>query len=84
MERSLVIGKHSVRNTIVAAISGMGIDISNTDAENLLALVRKASCQMHRSLSVSELFLLYEDMMSGNNTFDDDCECSHEPAQTSE
>ena len=27
---------------------------------------------MHRSLSDRELFLLYEDMMSGNNTFDDD------------
>lgn len=84
MERSLVIGKHSVRNTIVAAISGMGIDINNTDAENLLALVRKASCQMHRSLSVSELFLLYEDMMSGNNTFDDDCEDPSDPSQAVE
>lgn len=84
MERSLVIGKHSVRNTIVAAISGMGIDINNTDAENLLALVRKASCQMHRSLTVSELFLLYEDMMSGNNTFDDECPESTDSSPSSE
>ncbi len=70
-ERSLVIGKHSVRNTIVAAMSDMGIEISRNDAENLLVLVRKASSQMHRCLNQSELFLLYEDMMSGNNTFDD-------------
>ncbi len=71
MERSIIIGKHSVRNTITATLSDMGIEISRNDAENLLTLVRKASCQMHRSLSQSELFLLYEDMMSGNNTFDD-------------
>lgn len=71
MERSIVIGKHSVRNTIIAALSDMNVDINRNDAENLLELVRKASCQMHRSLSLSELFLLYEDMMSGNNAFDD-------------
>lgn len=79
-ERSLVIGKHSVRNTIVAAMDEMGIEISRNDAENLLALVRKASSQMHRSLAPSELFLLYEDMMSGNNTFDDDAP-EQEPVQ---
>ncbi len=71
MERSLVIGKHSVRNTVVAAMAQMGIEISRNDAENLLPLVRKASSQMHRSLTDRELFLLYEDLMSGNNTFDD-------------
>lgn len=72
MERTLVIGKHSVRNTIVAAMAEMGIELSRDDAESLLGLVRKASTMMHRSLSQRELFLLYEDMMSGNNTFDDD------------
>lgn len=70
-ERTLVIGKHSVRNTVVAAMSGMGIELSREDAESLLELVRKASIMMHRSLTDRELFLLYEDMMSGNNTFDD-------------
>ncbi len=81
MERSLVIGKHSVRNTIVAAMGDMGIEISRNDAENLLSLVRRASSQMHRSLTQSELFLLYEDMMSGNNTFDD--EAAPAPGQPS-
>ncbi len=82
MERSIIIGKHSVRNTVTATLSDMGIEISREDAENLLVLVRKASCQMHRSLSQSELFLLYEDMMSGNNTFDDSpVESPENPAQ---
>ena len=72
MERTLVIGKHSVRNTIVAAMAKMGIELSRDEGEQLLGMVRKASVMMHRSLSDRELFLLYEDMMSGNNTFDDD------------
>ena len=72
MERTLVIGKHSVRNTIVAAMSEMSIELSRDDAEQLLGMVRKASTMMHRSLNQRELFQLYEDMMSGNNTFDDD------------
>ena len=72
MERTLVIGKHSVRNTVVAAMSEMGIELSRDEAEQLLGMVRKAAAMMHRSLSEKELFQLYEDMMSGNNTFDDD------------
>ncbi len=72
MDRTLVIGKHSVRNTIVAAISEMGIELSRDEAESLLVMVRRASTMMHRSLSQRELFLLYEDMMSGNNTIDDE------------
>ncbi len=72
MERTLVIGKHSVRNTVVAAMAKMGIELSRDEGEQLLGMVRKASVMMHRSLSDRELFLLYEDMMSGNNTFDDE------------
>ncbi len=72
MERSIVIGKHSVRNTVVAAMAAMGIELSRNEAEQLVVMVRKAATMMHRSLSDRELFLLYEDMMSGNNTFDDD------------
>lgn len=74
-ERTFVIGKHSVRNTIIAEMSGMSedgsISLSRAEADQLLAMVRRASVMMHRSLTGSELFLLYEDMMSGNNVFDD-------------
>ena len=35
-------------------------------------MVRKASTQMHRCISQKELFLLYEDLMNGNDVFDDD------------
>ncbi|MDO5862274.1 MAG: homoaconitate hydratase [Thermoplasmata archaeon] len=72
LKRSLVIGKHSVRNTIVAAMAEIGIEIGRNDAENLLVTVRKASAQMHRSLTPDELLLLYEDLMTGNNSFGDE------------
>lgn len=72
MKRTIVIGKHSVRNTIIAAMADMEIEISRTEADQLLGMVRRASVMMHRSLTQRELFLLYEDMMSGNNTFDDE------------
>lgn len=80
MERTLVIGKHSSRNTVVAAMAEMGIEqLSRDEAEQLLSMVRRASIMMHRSLSQRELFLLYEDMMSGNNTFDDEPSAPAEP-----
>ena len=59
----------------------MSIELSREDAEQLLNMVRKASTMMHRSLNQRELFQLYEDMMSGNNTFDDDVPAQAQPAQ---
>ncbi len=73
-ERTIVIGKHSVRNTVISEISQMAdgsISISKAEADQLLEMVRRASVMMHRSLTRAELFLLYEDMMSGNDIFDE-------------
>ncbi len=73
-ERTFVIGKHSVRNTIIAemsSISNGSLTLSKGEADQLLDMVRRASVMMHRSLTSSELYLLYEDMMSGNDVFDD-------------
>lgn len=70
MERQNIIGKHSARNTISETLKAMNVDIGIEDAETLLGLVRRAATQMHRSLTPGELYLLYEDMMSGIDTFD--------------
>lgn len=80
MERNIVIGKHSVRNTVIAEMSKMGIEVSREDADTLLTMVRRASVMNHRSVTPRELFLLYQDMMSGNDIFDD----GDEPAQIAE
>lgn len=70
-QRSVMVGKHSSRNTIISELAQMGIDIDRNTASDLLDMVRKASTQMHRSISQKELFLLYEDLMSGNDIFDE-------------
>ncbi len=72
LERSIIIGKHSGRNTIIAVLSEMGIELSREEADSLLAMVRKAAVKMHRSISQKELYLLYQDMMSGDDVFDED------------
>lgn len=72
MERKLVVGKNSVRNTILVALSKMNVnDVSAEEGDQLLAMVRKASVMMHRSLSEAEVLRLYEDMKVGNDPFDD-------------
>ncbi|MDO5853763.1 MAG: homoaconitate hydratase [Thermoplasmata archaeon] len=72
LARSIVIGKHAVRNTVVAALAEIGIEVDRNDADRLLVAVRSASAQMHRSLTPDELFLLYSDMVSGDNTYCDE------------
>lgn len=71
-ERTVMIGKHSGRNTIISELAQMGIELDREGATALLDMVRKASTQMHRCISQKELFLLYEDLMNGNDVFDDD------------
>lgn len=69
--RSVVIGKHSGRNTLISELAQMGIELDRDGASELLDMVRRATNQMHRGISQKELFLLYQDMMNGNDIFDD-------------
>lgn len=55
----------------MSSISNGSLTLSKGEADQLLDMVRRASVMMHRSLTSSELYLLYEDMMSGNDVFDD-------------
>ncbi|MEA4977246.1 MAG: homocitrate synthase [Methanomassiliicoccaceae archaeon] len=71
LERKLVIGKHSGRNTLITVLGEMGVSIDKDMASDLLDIVRRASVQMHRSISDDELFSLYEDMLKKSNIFDD-------------
>lgn len=71
LERKLVIGKHSGRNTLITVLAEMGVNIDKDMASALLDIVRRASVQMHRSISHEELFSLYEDMLKKANIFDD-------------
>lgn len=71
LERSIVIGKHSGRNTIVTDLSHRGIKLSDQEAIDLLERVRKGAVKLHRSISSDELYSMYKDMQAGEDPFDD-------------
>ena len=72
LERKIVIGKHSGRNTIVTDLSKRGITLSDEDAIDLLERVRRGAVKLHRSISSDELYIMYKDMKAGEDPFDDD------------
>ena len=72
LERKIVIGKHSGRNTIVTDLSKRGIMLSDQDAIDLLERVRRGAVKLHRSISSDELYVMYKDMKAGEDPFDDD------------
>ncbi|MCL2032725.1 MAG: homocitrate synthase [Methanomassiliicoccaceae archaeon] len=71
LERRIVIGKHSGRNTIVTDLSHRGITLSDQEAIDLLERVRKGAVKLHRSISSDELYTMYKDMLAGEDPFDD-------------
>ena len=72
LERRIVIGKHSGRNTIVTDLSHRGIALSEQEAIDLLERVRKAAVRLHRHISSDELYSMYKDMLNGEDPFDDE------------
>lgn len=70
LARSVSIGKHSSRNTLISEMAQMGMELDRNAADELLSMVRIACDQMHRGINRRELFLLYEDMMNGTDIFD--------------
>lgn len=71
LERSIVIGKHSGRNTIVTYLAERGVELDHDVAAELLEIVRRASVSLHRSLTPDELYFLYSDLIAGVDIFDD-------------
>jgi len=71
LERRIVIGKHSGRNTIITDLSHRGIKLSDQEAIDLLERVRMAAVKLHRCISSDELYSMYKDMLAGENPFDD-------------
>lgn len=71
LERSIVIGKHSGRNTLVTDLARRGIELNAEVGAVLLERVRKASIALKRSLTSDELYTLYNDIVDGVDTFDE-------------
>ena len=69
LKRSIVIGKHSGRNTLVSDLAKRGVTLDEDTASLLLENVRIASISLKRSLTSDELFYLYDNLVKGKNLF---------------
>ena len=62
LERSIIIGKHSGRSTLVSDLAKRGIELDDDTAALLLESVRNASVCLKRPITSDELFMLYGDL----------------------
>lgn len=64
LERQIVIGKHSGTNAIKAKFEEYGIGLTEEEANDILARVRKAAVELKRPLFDKELVYIYEDYLN--------------------
>lgn len=72
LERKIVIGKHSGRNTLITKLKEQGIILNDEDAVTLLDWVRRYAVKLHRSISDEELVVIYNNLKRGEDPFDDE------------
>lgn len=66
LTRQLVVGKHSGSRTIQHKFKEFGIDLSDHEANELLALAREMSVDLKRALFDKELMYIYQDFNRAN------------------
>jgi homocitrate synthase NifV len=64
LERQIVVGKHSGSRTIYRKFQEFGIELSQADAEAILALVRGTAVELKRALFDKELMYIYRDYLA--------------------
>ncbi|MCL2786021.1 MAG: homocitrate synthase [Methanomassiliicoccaceae archaeon] len=69
LTRSIVIGKHSGRSTLVSDLARRGVELDDDTAAVLLENVRIMSIAVKRPLTSDELFYLYDCQIKGINLF---------------
>ena len=63
LARQIIIGKHSGSKAVKMKFLEYGIDLSDEDADGLLAVVRSVTIDMKRHLFDKELMYIYEDYL---------------------
>ena len=58
-QRTLIVGKHSGKQSIINKLKDMGLECDKPTAETILQLVREASVRFGRNLSEQEIVELY-------------------------
>ncbi len=66
LTRQLVVGKHSGSRTIQHKFKEFGIDLSDSEANEILAMTRKTSVELKRALFEKELMYIYQDFLRLN------------------
>jgi len=61
LTRQLVVGKHSGSHTILHKFKEFGIDLTDTEANEILAMTRAMSVDLKRTLFDKELMYIYRD-----------------------
>ncbi len=64
LTRQLVVGKHSGSHSLLVKFQEYGIELSNEQARELLAEVRKVAVELKRALFDKELMYIYKDIRS--------------------
>jgi homocitrate synthase NifV len=67
LTRQLVVGKHSGSRTIQHKFMEFGIDLSDKEANAILALARQMAVELKRALFDKELMYIYQDFLRENN-----------------
>lgn len=63
LARQLVVGKHSGSRTLQYKFKEFGIDLSDAEANEILALTRTMSVELKRALFEKELMYIYQDYL---------------------
>ena len=66
LTRQLVVGKHSGSRTIQHKFKEFGIDLSDKEANDILAMARQMSVELKRALFDKELMYVYQDFVRDN------------------
>lgn len=66
LTRQLVVGKHSGRHTIQHKFKEFGIDLTDQEAEIILARAQQMAVEMKRALFDKELMYIYQDFVEEN------------------
>ena len=70
-KREIVIGKHISNGGIIYLLSEMGYEVPEEHIDPLRDMIVRYVGEVHRNLTPDELEMLYEDMLSGVDIFDD-------------
>jgi len=74
LTRQLVVGKHSGSHTILHKFKEFGIDLTDSEANEILALTRAMSVDLKRPLFDKELMYIYKDYLESKKNKKEDVE----------